>query len=91
MPKDVQGVDMRIDLVDIAKNQAVQGEKIENIEAACDDIKSCLLGNGKPGLVTRTDRLEQKDVIRGKLFWIVITVVAGLLVKAAFPDIVSMF
>lgn len=73
-----------IDLVGIAKTQAVQGEKISNIEHACNEIKNCLLGNGKVGLVTRTDRLEQTERFRGKLFWIVATAVAGLLVKATW-------
>lgn len=73
-----KGVDSGIDLVSIATIQAVQGEKIETIGETCDEIKSCLLGNGNPGLVTRTDRLEQKDKAKTQFFWIIVTAVIGL-------------
>ena len=89
MAKDTQGIDTSINLVGIATVQARQGEKIENIEADCSEIKTCLLGNGQPGLVTRTDRLEQKDALKTKLFWVVVAAVAGLVVSAVYPEIIA--
>lgn len=69
---------------EILQAQAVQGEKIANIEKACEDIRHCLLGNGDPGLVVRTDRLEQRDAFKTNLFWLFATAVIGLVVKFAF-------
>lgn len=66
---------------EIVAEQAAQGVKINNIETTCKEIKECLLGNGKPGLVVRTDRLEQKDQIRAKMFWILFTATLGVVVK----------
>jgi hypothetical protein len=61
--------------------QAKQGVKIENIEKTCEEIRDCLLGNGKPGLVLRTDRLEQKDKVRAKMFWLVFTTLGAVAAK----------
>ena len=69
------------EILDVAKNQAIQSEKITNIELACVDIKHCLLGNGKPGLVVRTDRLEQNEKFRSKMFWFLMTIVFGIVAK----------
>jgi hypothetical protein len=60
---------------------AVQGEKINSIEKTCSDIKTCLLGNGKPGLVVRTDRLEQRDKFQSKVFWLMFTTVSAVTIK----------
>lgn len=69
------------DLDKISKEQAVQGERIENIATACEKIESCLLGNGKPGLVVRTDRLERTDAFKTKLFWVFSAAVVAVIVK----------
>lgn len=61
--------------------QARQGAKIETIEKTCKEIRDSLLGNGKPGLVVRTDRLEQKDKTRVKLFWLVFSTLAAVTAK----------
>lgn len=66
---------------EIVAEQAAQGVKINNIEQTCKEIKECLLGNGKPGLVVRTDRLEQKDQVRSKMFWVLFTAIGGVIVK----------
>lgn len=66
---------------EIIAKQAEQGVKINNIEQTCKEIKECLLGNGKPGLVVRTDRLEQKDQIRSKMFWLLTSTTGALVVK----------
>lgn len=70
------------DLAKIIAEQARQGEQIENIDATCKKIETCLGGNGRPGLVVRTDRLEQKDKTRSKLFWIIIVAVLGVVTKS---------
>lgn len=77
------------DLERIAKTQAVQGEQIEQITASCEKIEKCLLGNGKPGLVVRTDRLEQKDAFKTKLFWVFATAVIALLIKIVGIDLIG--
>lgn len=77
------------DLTQIIAEQAVQGEKIEGIEKTCEEIRTCLLGNGKPGLVVRADRLEQKDKFKTKLFWMVAVAVVALVVKTVGIDLVT--
>ena len=66
---------------EIVAEQAAQGVKINNIESTCKEIKECLLGNGKPGLVVRTDRLEQKDQVRSKMFWVLFSATGAVIVK----------
>lgn len=65
---------------------AVQRTKIEGIEEGVHDIKQCLMGNGKPGLVLRMDRLEQKDKTRSRVLWtifgIVTTAIVGFVATA---------
>ena len=75
---------------EIHATQAAQGEKIKGIQEDCSTIKDCLLGNGKPGLVVRTDRLEQRDAFKSKLFWLVCTLVVGLSVTIAWGTIGEM-
>ena len=70
------------DLEKIAKEQAVQGEKIENIERTCNKIEEHLIGNGTPGLMVRTDRLERTDAFKTKLFWIFFAAVVGLFIES---------
>ena len=70
------------DLAKIIAEQARQGEQIENIDGTCKRIDTCLMGNGQPGLVVRTDRLEQKDKTRSKLFWIILMVIFGIVTKS---------
>lgn len=66
---------------DMVAEQARQGVKIESIEQTCQDIKACLMGNGKPGLVLRADRLEQKDKFRVKMFWLMFTALGAVAAK----------
>ncbi len=75
--------------VDMVSEQAKQGEKIANIEKSCDEIKECLIGNGKPGLVIRTDRLEQKDKFKSKLFWVITVAVITVFIKTIGIDLIS--
>lgn len=61
--------------------QATQREKIDNIEEDCKEIKDCLLGNGKIGLVVRTDRLEQTERGRSKILWTLFGLVIAVSLK----------
>jgi len=71
------------ELHEIIAEQSAQRVKIETIAETCHEIKESLLGNGKPGLVVRTDRLEQKDKLRAKMFWIVFGLAASVAAKVA--------
>ncbi len=73
----------------IAKTQAVQGEQISQITKSCEKIEESLLGNGDPGLVVRTDRLERKDIFKTKLFWVFATVSVAVLVKTIGIDLIG--
>lgn len=77
------------DLTKISNEQGVQGQKIEGIEKTCKEIRTCLLGNGQPGLVIRADRLEQKDKFKTKLFWVVAIAVTALVVKTIGIDLIG--
>lgn len=77
------------DLTKMIKEQAVQGEKIEGIEKTCKEIRTCLLGNGQPGLVLQADRLEQKDKFKTKLFWVMAVAVIALVVKTIGIDLIG--
>jgi len=73
----------------IAKTQAVHGEQISQITMSCEKIEECLLGNGKTGLVIRTDRLERKDMFKTKLFWVFASVSVAVLVKTIGIDLIG--
>lgn len=77
------------DLTKVIKEQGIQGQKIEGIEKTCKEIKTCLLGNGQPGLVIRADRLEQKDKFKTKLFWVTAVAVIALIVKTIGVDLIG--
>jgi hypothetical protein len=77
------------ELDNMLAEQAKQGEQIESIRIACTKIEHCLLGNGKPGLVVRTDRLEQSNVFKTKLFWVVSTAVIAVVVRTVGVDLIG--
>jgi hypothetical protein len=54
---------------------------VQGIKTTVERIEKHLLGNGQPGLVVRTDRLEQKDKFRSKLLWIFMSGVVLLLLN----------
>ncbi len=64
--------------------QAVQRTQIEGIVSGVSDIKRSLIGNGKPGLVVRMDRLEQKDVFQSKVLWTVFGLIATAVIGLFF-------
>lgn len=66
----------------VAEDQAAQHEVMKVIAEDCAEIKQCLKGNGQPGLVVRTDRLEQKEKTRSKFMWLLMSGVVMLLLNA---------
>lgn len=54
---------------ELGKCQAVHTEILTRIETSLKDINKHLLGNGKPGLLTRVDRLEVWDKLKNKVLW----------------------
>lgn len=74
--------------VDLLASSAVQGEKIENIEAQLSDIKrdvrdirATLIGNGTPGITTRLDRVEQKHKLVSRITWLLVAAAMGVVAQ----------
>jgi hypothetical protein len=58
-------------------------ENFERLEEALDDLEFILHGRGdKPGLVTRLDRLEQKELTRSWHLGVLWTAVLALIMNA---------
>jgi len=70
-------------------DQGKQTAKLEHIADTVGAVKACLLGNGKEGLIVRTDRLEQKDKMRGKFFWALFGIVAALVIQSVAQHLTS--
>jgi len=63
--------------VDICKGEfALLHNKLDKIDVS-------LRGNGKPGITTRIDRLEQDRVGRSRLVWLLIGIVGTFAATAA--------
>lgn len=56
----------------------VCGPEIRELHRKLDRLDEAIRGNGKVGILTRLDRLEQLQAQRRRMFWIV----AGALVTA---------
>ena len=69
------------ELHQIIADQSAQGVKLDTLNETCGRIEECLLGNGRVGLVVRTDRLEQKDKMKSKFFWLLFSSVVIMAVK----------
>jgi hypothetical protein len=76
---------------ELVADQGKQTAKLEHIVATVNEINSSLKGNGKPGLLIRTDRLEQKEKIKARIFWGLFLATIGLLVKAVSPAFGGLF
>jgi predicted alternative tryptophan synthase beta-subunit len=79
---------------ELVVDQGKQTAKLEHIVETVNEINASLKGNGKPGLLIRTDRLEQKEKTKAKIFWVILAATVGLLVKAvspAFGAVASLF
>ena len=57
---------------------------IEQIKNDTHEIKRALQGNGRPGLMTRLDRLEQKESVRDRHFWVIYPILASLAIGAVW-------
>ena len=55
--------------------------KFDMLFLKIDRLDEAIRGNGKPGILVRIDRLEQSEMTRGKLLW--------LLAGAFFSGLVS--
>ena len=51
------------------------------INAKLDNIDCTIRGNGKIGILTRLDRLEQIELFKSRLFWVGVGIAGTLLVK----------
>lgn len=52
----------------------------DRIGIALERLDESIRGNGRPGMVTRLDRLEVAESKRSKLLWVIVTIVTGTLV-----------
>ena len=62
---------------ELSKSQAVQTEILGRLEMGLNGLYEHLLGNGKPGLLTRVDRLEVWDKMKNKVMWALSGIVVG--------------
>jgi hypothetical protein len=58
---------------------AVLETKLDTVCEQVGDLHHTVVGNGKPGLVIRVDRLEQARSLRDKLLWLLTTTAASLI------------
>ena len=61
--------------------------EFEEIHKKLDKIDVSLRGNGKPGIITRLDRLEQTKNLFSKVFWIVLGVAGTVISKLIYNQI----
>lgn len=57
-------------LTELAVGQKATQVTLSNVKEDLDALKHSVIGNGKPGLITRVDRLEQTEAFKTKLIWI---------------------
>ena len=69
---------------EIDKYNAATAEILKSMDEKLDGLCETLVGNGKPGLVMRVDRLETFRRISTTFIWTVITAVVGSGIAAAF-------
>ena len=60
---------------------AERKEQNELVNSKLDKIDSTIRGNGKIGILTRLDRLEQMQIFKSKLFWVGVGIAGTVLVK----------
>lgn len=59
-------------------------DEFAEIHKKLDKIDVSIRGNGKPGIITRLDRLEQTKILLGKLFWVVLGIAGTVIVKIIY-------
>ena len=55
-------------------------DEFAQIHTKLDKLDESIRGNGKPGILVRLDRLEQRDVKRNKFVWIVVGAVVSAII-----------
>lgn len=63
----------------VAVAMAVHQEKIETIDGKVDQLVHAIIGNGKPGLMTRIDRIEQSERFKNRVLWAVFVAILGII------------
>ena len=74
---------------DLVADQGKQTAQLEHIAETVTEIKTCLTGG--QGLIIRTDRLEQREKTKARIFWVIFAATIGLVVKAVSPAFGSLF
>ena len=59
------------------------------IHEKLEEIDTAIRGNGKVGLVTRVDRLEQTERVRGRVMWTVVVACIGTLVTVVVKAVLD--
>lgn len=63
-------------------------ERMGRMEDSLDLVVERLMGNGEPGLMTRVDRIEQKECVRSRMFWVVVTAMAAAIMSGGIAVLV---
>jgi hypothetical protein len=75
---------LQSDVTDLKVAVAEMRVGTESMNKKLDKVVSAIDGNGKPGLTTRVDRLEQSSRLRGKVIWLVVAAIISACVSVAF-------
>lgn len=70
-------MELQDEVREIAKVQTVYAEKMNSMDEKMDKVLHALEGNGKPGLLTRVDRLEQTVKLRTRFSWMIVAAALG--------------
>ena len=63
------------------KQQAICDGEFKLVHKSLDKLDIAIRGNGKPGLVTRIDRLEQARASRSKVTWFIAGLAGAYVVR----------
>lgn len=59
-------------------------EKQEAHDKRIAAVECTVYGNGKPGMKLDVDRLKEKDKLRAKIMWTLVTATLGLVARLVF-------
>jgi len=71
------------DLAVLEERLKAMDEKLDDQKKATTDLTHAIVGNGKPGLLMRVDRLEQSKAFVNKVLWVLFGAVISLLATTA--------
>jgi uncharacterized protein (DUF3084 family) len=84
---DEQHLELRDRLARLESQHSQIYEKLDKLLSEQDHfqekVTESLLGNGRPGLITRVDRLEQRSANSSRLAWLVIAGVVTTITESA--------